>query len=207
MGLPDRLDPSLLIRAYCTGIFPMADRDGAIHWYAPNPRAVLEHEHLRVSRSLRSMLRKRPYEIRVNNAFRQVMLACAAPREGDPDTWISDEFVHCYGRLHGAGFAHSVEAWSEGELVGGLYGVSVGGAFMGESMFSRSSGASKLCLVALVERLRARGFVLHDVQFLTAHLAALGATEIPRAEYERRLQRAVLLPCTFEGPLTGAGPR
>lgn len=190
---PEPLDPALLLQAYAAGIFPMADTDGRINWYAPDPRAIIEHANLRRSRSLRATLRKGRYEVRVNTAFEAVMRACA----DRPETWITEEFIRAYTALHRAGFAHSVEAWQDGRLVGGLYGVALGGLFCGESMFSRATDASKVCLVALVDRLVARGFVLHDVQFLTPHLASLGATTIPRAEYERRLAAALRLPCTF----------
>jgi leucyl/phenylalanyl-tRNA--protein transferase len=190
---PEPLDPALLVRAYAAGIFPMADAGGRINWYAPDPRAIIEHANLRRSRSLRATIRKGRYEVRVDTAFEAVMRACA----DRPETWINAEFIRAYTALHRAGFAHSVEAWQDGELVGGLYGVALGGLFCGESMFSRATDASKVCLVALVDRLVARGFVLHDVQFLTPHLASLGATTIPRAEYERRLAAAIRLPCTF----------
>jgi leucyl/phenylalanyl-tRNA--protein transferase len=195
--LPDRLEPSFLIRAYASGIFPMADEWGRISWYAPDPRAILEHDDLRIGRSLRAAIRGARFEIRFNTAFEAVMRGCAAPRGDGAGTWISEEFIWAYGVLYRHGFAHSVEAWQEGELVGGLYGVGIGAAFMGESMFSRRSDASKLCLVALVERLRARGFALHDVQFLTPHLARLGATQIPRHAYLRRLEEATQQNCSF----------
>src|SRR5579884_3634603 len=183
------LDPRLVIQAYARGIFPMAEPDGRIFWYAPDPRAILEHANLRISRSLRATLRKNTYEIRMDSAFEAVMRCCAARAE----TWINE----AYTTLHAAGLAHSVEAWKDGLLVGGLYGVALGGAFMGESMFSRATDASKVCLVALVEHLKARGYTLHDTQFLTPHLASLGVTEIPRREYERRLAQALQLPCTW----------
>jgi leucyl/phenylalanyl-tRNA---protein transferase len=198
MRLPERLEPNFLLRAYASGIFPMADRRGRISWYAPDPRAVLEHERLRVSRSLRATVRQARFEIRVDTCFEQVMRACAAPRTDGEGTWISEEFVWCYGVLHEHGFAHSVEAWRDDHLVGGLYGVSIGAAFMGESMFSREADASKVCLVSLVERLRARGYRLHDTQFLTPHLERMGAGLISRAEYERRLHAAVVTPCSFD---------
>lgn len=197
MRLPERLDPEFLIRAYAAGIFPMADAEGTISWYAPDPRAILEHHNLRVSRSLRAVLRREHFAIRIDTAFEEVMRECAAPRPGESGTWISEDFITCYGALHRAGFAHSIEAWQGGRLVGGLYGVSIGAAFMGESMFSRVSDASKACLVALVDRLRERGYLLHDTQFLTPHLASMGAHEIPRAEYQRRLHRALLRSCSF----------
>jgi len=193
--LPDRLDPAFLVRAYAAGIFPMADDAGDISWYAPDPRAVLEHDNLRVSRSLRATVRAGRYRVTCGRAFEEVMRACAAPR-GD-GTWINEEFIWAYGMLRHWGLAHSVEAWRGDELVGGLYGVSIGAAFMGESMFSRAADASKVCLVALVERLRARGYLLHDTQFITPHLERLGATLIPREEYLRRLEHAVTIPCQF----------
>ena len=189
------LDPIQTINAYAQGIFPMADRYGRIRWYAPDPRAVLEHENLHVSRSLSATMHKGIYDVRMDTAF-EAVIRCCADRE---ETWINEVFIHTYTQLYDAGFAHSVEAWKDGELVGGLYGVALGGAFMGESMFSYTTDASKVCLVALVEHLRARGFVLHDTQFLTPHLASLGVTEIPRREYERRLREALRLECRWDG--------
>lgn len=171
----------------------MADALGRIRWYAPDPRAILEHHNLHISRSLRATLRKEIYEIRMDSAFELVMRWCAAREE----TWINEEFIRTYTYLHYASLAHSVEAWRDGRLVGGLYGVAIGGAFMGESMFSRATDASKVCLVALVEHLQARGYVLHDTQFLTPHLATLGVTEIPRRTYEQRLKEALRLRCTW----------
>ena len=191
--VPEPLDPILVINAYAQGIFPMADHLGKIRWFAPDPRAILEHANLYVSRSLRATLRKRIYDVRIDTDFETVMRRCAE-RE---DTWINKSFISTYTQLHYAGLAHSVEAWKDGELVGGLYGVSLGGAFMGESMFSRATDASKVCLVALVEHLKARGFVLHDVQYWTPHLATLGVTEIPRKQYERRLKDALCLECSW----------
>jgi leucyl/phenylalanyl-tRNA--protein transferase len=188
-NIPEPLDPILVINAYAQGIFPMADHFGKIRWYAPDPRAILEHENLYISRSLRATLCKRIYEVSIDSAFESVMRYCAE-RE---DTWINESFISTYTQLHYSGFAHSVEAWKDGQLVGGLYGVSLGGAFMGESMFSHATDASKVCLVALVEHLKARGYVLHDVQYWTPHLASLGVTEIPRKHYERRLRAALRL--------------
>ena len=172
----------------------MADeKDGSIHWYAPDPRAILEHENLHVSRSLRATIRKGIYEIRMDTAFEQVMRGCA----NRSSTWINEEFIKTYIYLHKQGLAHSVEAWRDGKLVGGLYGVALGAAFMGESMFSYATDASKVCLVALVAHLKARGYVLHDTQFLTPHLASLGVTEIPRRIYEQRLRNALTRPCRW----------
>ena len=190
---PEPLDPILVINAYAQGIFPMADHSGKIRWYAPDPRAIHEHENLYVSRSLRSTLRKQVYQVTLDTNFELVMRRCGE-RE---DTWINESFISTYTQLHCLGLAHSVEAWQDGELVGGLYGVSLGGAFMGESMFSRATDASKVCLVALVEHLKERGFVLHDVQYWTPHLASLGVTEIPRKHYERRLKAALQLECSW----------
>ena len=192
-NVPEPLDPMLVINAYAQGIFPMADHDGKIRWYAPDPRAILEHENLYVSRSLRATLRKRIYTVSIDTHFEAVMHNCAKREE----TWINESFITTYTQLHHAGLAHSVEAWKDGQLVGGLYGVSLRGAFMGESMFSHATDASKVCLVALVEHLKARGYVLHDVQFWTPHLASLGVTEIPRKHYERRLRAALQLECSW----------
>ena len=191
---PEPLDPIMVVNAYAQGIFPMADERGRISWYAPDPRAILEHESLHVSRSLRSTLRKGLYTIRMDSAFEQVMRSCASCT-GRSETWINEEFIKTYTLLHRHNLAHSVEAWRNGKLVGGLYGVALGGAFMGESMFSIATDASKVCLVALVEHLKARGYILHDTQFLTPHLASLGVIEIPRIEYEMRLRQAITLKC------------
>ncbi len=192
---PEALDPVVVVNAYAQGIFPMADERGKLRWYAPDPRAVLEHENLHVSRSLRATLRKGIYQIRMDTAFEEVMRCCA----GREETWINEEFIKTYTYLHYAGLAHSVEAWQNGVLVGGLYGLALGGAFMGESMFSHATDASKACLVVLVEHLWARGYVLHDTQFVTPHLETLGVTKIPRKEYERRLRAALKLPCKWRG--------
>ncbi len=191
---PETLTPALLVRAYCAGFFPMADsRRGRIRWYSPDPRAVIPLEAFHVPHSLRRTIRRGRFAVRVNTAFGAVIRACA----DRPETWISDEIVCAYEALHTLGLAHSVETWRDGRLVGGLYGVALGGAFFGESMFSRETDASKVALVALVERLRERGFVLLDTQFLTPHLARFGAVEIPRAEYLRRLDEALRLERRF----------
>ena len=188
------LDPFMVINAYAQGIFPMADHDGSIYWYAPDPRAILEHDDLHISHSLRATLRKGTYDVKMDTAFEQVMRYCADREE----TWINEVFIETYTQLHLAGLAHSVEAWHHGKLVGGLYGVSLRGAFMGESMFSHATDASKVCLVALVEHLKVRGYVLHDTQFLTPHLETLGIKEIPRHVYERRLREALQIMCTWD---------
>jgi leucyl/phenylalanyl-tRNA--protein transferase len=190
---PEPLDPALVINAYAQGIFPMADHRGKISWYAPDPRAILEHANLHISRSLRTTIRKETYTVRMDTAFEAVMRYCGNRK----DTWINEEFIRTYTYLYTVGFAHSVEAWQGDALVGGLYGIAIGGAFMGESMFSFATDASKVCLVTLVDHLKSRGYVLHDTQFLTDHLATLGVTEIPRKTYERRLSEAIRLPCTW----------
>jgi leucyl/phenylalanyl-tRNA--protein transferase len=190
----ERLTPELLVGAYCLGMFPMAESHaGPIRWYAPDPRAVIPLDAFHVPRSLARTLRRGTYTVRVNTAFGAVIRACA----DRPETWISDEIVRAYEALHALGLAHSVEAWRGGELAGGLYGVALGGAYFGESMFSRGRDASKVALAALVERLRARGYLLLDTQFLTPHLARFGAVAIPRAEYLHRLAAALERDCRF----------
>jgi leucyl/phenylalanyl-tRNA--protein transferase len=189
----EALEPALVINAYAQGIFPMADEWGRIRWYAPDPRAILEHDNLSVSRSLRATIRKGIYEIRMDTAFEEVMRHCANRTE----TWINAEFIKTYTYLHLAGVTHSVEAWQNDRMVGGLYGVALGAAFMGESMFSYATDASKVCLVALVEHLKARGYLLHDTQFTTPHLQTLGVTEITRSSYEKRLKEALRRRCSW----------
>ncbi|HUW81707.1 MAG TPA: leucyl/phenylalanyl-tRNA--protein transferase [Phycisphaerae bacterium] len=188
------LAPHLLLEAYRLGIFPMADEDGQIRWFSPDPRAIIELDRFHVPRTLRQVYRQHRFDVRVDTAFERVIRACADRPE---PTWISPEIIQAYTRLHRLGHAHSVESWQGGCLVGGLYGVALGGAFFGESMFHRVTDASKVGLVVLVERLTQRGFCLLDVQFHTPHLARFGVQEIPRAEYLRRLQRAVLKTCRF----------
>jgi leucyl/phenylalanyl-tRNA--protein transferase len=192
-----RLTPSILLSAYCQGWFPMADEDGTVYWYDPDPRTILPLDGFHISWSLARRLRRGGFDIRYDTAFRQVMAACAAPAPGREETWISDEFIDVYTQLHEAGFAHSVEVWTKGELVGGVYGVSIGGLYAGESMFSRRTNASKIALVHLVERLNGNGFSLFDVQFTTDHLKRLGAIEIPRNQYKERLAHALTLDVQF----------
>src|SRR3989441_10250830 len=177
------------------GFFPMAD-EGTVEllWFSPDPRAIIPLDASHLSPSLKRRLRLGGFEIRVDTDFEGVMRACGDRPEG---TWISEEFIEVYGALHRAGKAHSVEAWRDGRLAGGCYGVSLGGAFMAESMFHRETDASKVALAGLVSRLRDRRFTLLDVQYVTPHLASLGAVEIPRREYERRLAEALKLDCRF----------
>ncbi|MCB9418647.1 MAG: leucyl/phenylalanyl-tRNA--protein transferase [Ardenticatenaceae bacterium] len=192
------LTPQLLLSAYSQGIFPMADEDGSIYWYDPDPRAILPLDGLHISRSLARTLKRNQFEVRVNSAFTAVMHACAAPDDGREDTWISEEIITAYTNLHNLRFAHSVETWFEGKLVGGLYGVALRGLFAGESMFSRETDASKVALVYLVNRLRERGYLLLDVQFLTGHLQRLGAVELPQAAYKKQLAQAMQVVTWFD---------
>jgi len=188
------LSPEKLLAGYAVGIFPMADDLGRVHWLAPDPRAVIELDAFRASRSLRAVVRREVFDVTFNRAFDEVMACCADRPEG---TWISEDIKRAYRALHRLGFAHSVEAWGDGALAGGLYGVTLGGVFFGESMFHRVTDASKVALVRLVERLRERRFVLLDVQFMTEHLRGFGAVEMPRVTYERRLRQATRLSRTF----------
>lgn len=188
------IDPKFLLTAYCNGYFPMADpKSGEIGWYSPDPRAIFPLESFRVPRSLRATIRKGVFEIRIDTRFEDVMRGCAARDE----TWISEEIIRSYVRLHDLGYGHSVETWKEGSLAGGLYGVSIGGAFFGESMFSKERDASKTALVFLVERLRTRGFLLLDTQYTTPHLVRFGAKEIARDQYLGILRTAIAADCRF----------
>lgn len=187
VGVGADLEPGTLLAAYRSGLFPMPLRKRVIGWWSPDPRGVLPLDALRVSRSLRRSLRR--FEVRFDTEFEQVMRACGDPRR--PHGWITDDFVHAYTRLHELGWAHSVETWLDGELVGGLYGVRIRRFFAGESMFHTATDASKVALVALVEWLRDTGGTLLDVQWNTEHLTSLGAVDVPRTEYLRRLAGAV----------------
>jgi leucyl/phenylalanyl-tRNA--protein transferase len=188
------LSPQRIVRAYTQGIFPWYSEGDPILWWSPDPRMVLFTDELKVSRSLRKRLASEVYETRVDTAFRDVIEACAAPRDGQSGTWIVPEMVEAYVRLHELGFAHSVESWHEGRLVGGLYGMALGKAFFGESMFARAPDASKVALVRLVERLRAADFRVIDCQQATAHLASLGAREIPRKAFAQLVQESIQYP-------------
>ncbi|MBL8878517.1 MAG: leucyl/phenylalanyl-tRNA--protein transferase [Phycisphaerales bacterium] len=190
-----RLSASVVIQAYCVGYFPMADHRGRIHWLSPDPRCVFDLEKFRPSRSLRQTIRRGAFEVRVNTAFEKVMQACATRVEG---TWISHDIHRVYTRLFHEGWGHSVETWADGELVGGLYGLAIGGAFFGESMFHRRTDASKVALAYLVERLNQRGFAMLDSQMTTDHLLRLGAIEISKTEYLERLADVLTLKCRFD---------
>ncbi|MDQ4106898.1 MAG: leucyl/phenylalanyl-tRNA--protein transferase [Actinomycetota bacterium] len=188
-----KLTPEVLEMCYRAGAFPMADDYGQIEFYRTDPRSILELASLHVSKSLARVIRKGTFEVFVDRDFEAIIRACA-DRER---TWINAEIIKAYVRLHEAGKAHSVEAYRDGRLAGGLYGVTLGGAFMGESMFSRRPDASKVCLYYLVERLKERGFTLLDCQIQNDHLARLGAVEIPEREYLRRLGQALVLDRSF----------
>jgi len=189
------ITPSLLLQAYASGVFPMAEsaESDELFWVDPRRRGILPLDGLRVSRRLGRSFLRGDFEIRVDADFAGVVAACA----DRPETWINERIRRLYLDLHRLGHAHSVEIWQAGELAGGLYGVALGGAFFGESMFSRRRDASKHALIALVARLRAGGFRLLDTQFVTDHLASLGAIEIGRAAYHRELEAAVGLPARF----------
>lgn len=188
------IESNFLLNAYCNGAFPMADGpEGDVHWFSPERRGIIPLDGLKVSRSLRRTVAKRVYSLQIDSAFEATVRSCAERDE----VWISDTIIRSYLRLFQLGFAHSVESWHDGKLVGGLYGVSIGGAFFGESMFSRMSDASKVALVYLVNHLNQRGFVLLDTQYVNAHLATLGCIEISKQEYLDRLHTALQLQCTF----------
>jgi leucyl/phenylalanyl-tRNA--protein transferase len=195
------LDPEMLLTAYAQGFFPMADRQGRVQWYTADPRGILPLEGFHVPQTLRKLVKRSPaeggFEIRFNYDFEGTMRACQEKR--DDGTWINDAIIAAYGQLHGLRFAHSVEAWKDGKLAGGLYGVSLGGAFFGESMFHRVRDASKVALVHLVERLTQRGFELLDTQATTPHLKKFGCVEIPAGEYMEKLKSALNRKCRFAG--------
>ena len=189
----DLVTPSLLLRAYACGIFPMADSadDPTLYWVEPKMRGLLPLERFHVPRRLARTVRSGIFEVRVDTDFQGVIAGCAAPRDGRQETWINEPIRRLYGELFRMGHVHTVEAWREGRLVGGLYGVKLRAAFFGESMFADARDASKVALVHLVARLRAGGFKLLDAQFLTAHLAQFGAIEVPRDDYVRMLDEAL----------------
>ena len=194
--------PRLLL-AYRSGIFPWTD--GPVTWWSPDPRAIFELDRFHVPESLTRVIRKRIFEITMDRAFRQVMEGCAESEAGRERTWITAKFIDAYTALHEQGHAHSVECWQKDSLVGGIYGVSIGGLFAGESMFHRASNASKVALYHLVQRLRERGFTLFDIQMLTPVTQRLGAIAIPRKEYLKRLSTVVEMPCVFQSALNATG--
>lgn len=188
------LSAELLLHAYRSGVFPMAMDGGEIAWFSPDPRAIIPlDEGFHVPHGLKRALKKRKFEIRIDTAFGRVIRSCAKRKE----TWINREIIASYENLHRLGYAHSVEAWCDGALAGGLYGVAQGGAFFGESMFHEVTDASKVALYALVQRLRERGFILLDTQWTTSHLEGFGAHNVPRPKYLKWLADAVELECSF----------
>lgn len=189
----------LLVSAYTSGWFPMAGDDGVVRWYSPDPRGIIPLDRFHVPSRLARAVRQGRFSIEIDRSFQDVIRACAdAEREpNDPGSWISEEIAESYMALHNEGIAHSIEAWQDGQLAGGLYGVALGGAFFGESMFHRVTDASKVALVALVNRLRARGYELLDIQWVTEHLEQFGAIEVSRGQYLQRLERSLRRPCVF----------
>jgi leucyl/phenylalanyl-tRNA--protein transferase len=193
------LPVDLLVSAYASGWFPMAVGGGDIRWFSPDPRGIIPLDTFHVSSRLARVVRRGSFRIEINRDFPAVIRACAEAERDDEDagTWIDEAIFDSYCAMHQAGYAHSVEAWRDGKLAGGLYGVALGGAFFGESMFHHVTDASKVALVALVERLRERGFTLLDTQWTTEHLEQFGAIDIPRAEYLRRLGEALRIDRSF----------
>jgi leucyl/phenylalanyl-tRNA--protein transferase len=198
------LTPDILLRTYAAGIFPMAEsaEDPTLFWVDPETRGILPLDKFRVSRGVQRKLRRHLFEVRCDTAFEEVVRACAAKTSERPTTWINEEIIRLYLGLHAMGHAHSVECWEGGELAGGLYGVCIGGAFFGESMFSRATDASKIALAHLVARLRRGGYRLLDTQFVTSHLEQFGVTEVGRGEYQALLSSALAADASFyRGPL------
>ncbi len=189
------LSPGTLLLAYRNGIFPWTTNP--ITWWSPDHRAIIPLDGVHVSRSLAKLMRQGRFHVTFDREFRRVMEGCAVSRPGREETWISPQFIVAYTRLHRLGFAHSVEVWRGEKLAGGLYGVSIGGFFAGESMFSAERDASKIALVSMAEKLRSCGYVLFDTQLMTEHLRSMGAVEIPRAEYLERVKHATALAAAF----------
>ena len=189
----EHIPPDLLLRAYATGVFPMAESadDREVFWVRPEMRGIIPLDGFHAPKSLMKIVRQGRFDIRFDSDFSAVIDGCAQARAVRPSTWINQPIRQAYGELFARGHCHTVEAWREGKLVGGLYGVTLGRAFFGESMFARERDASKVCLVHLVERLKARGFVLLDTQFTTEHLKRFGAIDVPRGKYEKMLEEAL----------------
>lgn len=188
----------MVLSGYLQGVFPMAEPDGSIYWYAPDPRCIIPLENYRPARSLRPVLNRGEFEIRINTEFEAVMTHCSIPRSDEDGMWISEEIIEVYTQLHYLGYAHSVETWQNGELVGGLYGVSLGKVFFGESMFHRVSNASKVAFHYLIERLRERKYGLLDSQFINDNVKRFGAVEIPKKEFQVLLKAHVSLARHFK---------
>ena len=204
----DPITPRILLRAYAAGLFPMAEdaQDDHLHWFDPRQRGIFPLDKLIVSKSLAKTIRAAPFVIKSDTNFDGVLDACAQSRPGREKTWINGRIAGLFRELFDQGFAHTIEAWRDGELVGGLYGLALGGAFFGESMFHRATDASKVCLAYLVARLNRGGFALLDAQFITPHLESLGAIEISRADYRKRLDKALELQGDFRALAADATP-
>jgi leucyl/phenylalanyl-tRNA--protein transferase len=202
-----RLTPDILLRAYAEGLFPMAERrdDPTLFWVSPDMRGIFPLDGVHISKRLARAVRSDKFAVTADTAFMDVMKACAAPAPGREETWINDEILRLYGALHASGHAHSIETRLDGILVGGLYGVTLGGAFFGESMFSRATDTSKVAFVHLIGRLKRGGYQMLDAQFLTPHLARLGAVEIPRDEYLAKLSRAIGAPAYWPASSGSSG--
>ena len=200
------LTPTLVLRAYAMGVFPMAESHDAetLFWVDPEMRGVLPLDTFHIPRRLKRTVRQGLYTVRCNSDFEGVITGCAAARGPDQDTWINDEVRRLFRALHAMGVVHTVECWQDNQLVGGLYGLHLGGAFFGESMFSRARDASKVALVHLVARMTYAGLTLLDTQFIPEHLSPFGAVEIPRDDYRRRLKRAITVPAAFPAELPAA---
>jgi leucyl/phenylalanyl-tRNA--protein transferase len=195
------LTAETLVYAYASGVFPMAEETGEIFWYSPDPRAIIPIQSYKPAKSLKPIINQKRFEIRVDTAFEQVMRNCALPRPTEPETWISEEIVQAYTELHKMGLAHSVEAWQDDKLVGGLYGVSLGAAFFGESMFSFVSNSSKVAFHYLIQILREQKYELLDSQFMNDNVLRYGAINIPRTAYIKRLAKALKSTCHFQKPI------
>ncbi len=195
------LTAETLVYAYASGVFPMAEETGEIFWYSPDPRAIIPIQSYKPAKSLKPIINQKRFEIRVDTAFEQVMRNCALPRPTEPETWISEEIVQAYTELHKMGLAHSVEAWQDDMLVGGLYGVSLGAAFFGESMFSFVSNSSKVAFHYLIQILREQKYELLDSQFMNDNVLRYGAINIPRTAYIKRLAKALKSTCHFQKPI------
>jgi leucyl/phenylalanyl-tRNA--protein transferase len=193
-----QLEITTLLSAYCQGIFPMSDESGEISWYCPDPRTIIPIETYKPSKSLRPIINRGTFEIRINQQFEQVMRFCALPRKDYGGVWISEEIIQAYTQLHQYGFAHSVEAYQNNELVGGLYGVCIGGVFYGESMFSSVSNSSKVAFHYLIQILKTNGFLLLDSQFMNDNVKRYGAIEISKKEFDKLLALGIEKKCEFK---------
>ena len=200
MAASTPLTAETLVYAYASGVFPMAEETGEILWYSPDPRAIIPIQSYQPAKSLRPFINQKRFEIRIDTSFEQVMRNCALPRPTENETWISEEMIAAYTELHRMGLAHSVEAWQDGKLVGGLYGVALGAAFFGESMFSFVSNSSKIAFHYLVQILREQNYQLLDSQIMNDNVLRYGAVDIPRSAYLRRLAKALKSTCHFQKP-------